>query len=329
MSVFFITIFTACNSDKTKQSATPFLQASEAVRLNQLVYKTSLEDTLAKYAPDFEMLYLPEAVNGNFAFIAKKKNTEQYALVIRGSMIEFSNAGFQNFILQDFNIFTIKKWEYADTVKEAYISDGAYTGFQNLLQLRDGTTGLTIKDFIEQKIPNGASVVITGHSLGGNLAYPLAGYLKKQLPAGKKINLQLITFGAPAVGNAAFVQDMEEKFPVAERYVIDNDIAPAFPDNDGMGEIAKKVGLDSILQIKEFSLNTRDLLNITGEILEQTGVINKTNKYIQSQKHLRLLKSNDTAASGSGLSADAVFEKAYQFHKVDAYAVLLGGKAID
>lgn len=323
-------VIASCNSSgKNKKERVAFLTAKEAILLNQLVYKTSLSDTLAKYAPDFEVLYLPEAVNGNFAFIARKKNTEQYALVIRGSMIEFSNAGFQNFILQDFNIFTIKKWEYADTVKEAYISDGANTGFQNLLKLRDRSTGFDIKEFMEQKIPNGASMVITGHSLGGNLAYPLAGYLKKQLPAGKKINLQLITFGAPAAGNAAFVQDMEEKFPEAERYVIDKDIAPAFPDNDGMGEIAKKIGLDSVWHIKELSLNTGDLLNIAGDLLEETNIVNKTNKYVQSLKHLRLLKSNETAASGSGLSVNAVFEKAYQFHKVDAYALLLGGKAIN
>lgn len=328
--IVVIILIASCNTAKTKnKERASFLSAKEAVLLNQLVYKPNLADTLAKYAPDFEVQFLPEAVNGNFAFITKKKNKEQYALVIRGSMIEFSNAGFQNFVLQDFNIFTIKKWEYADTVKEAYISNGAYTGFQNLLKLRDKSTGLDIKDFIEQKIPLGASMVITGHSLGGNLAYPLAGYLMKQLSAGKKKNLQLITFGAPAAGNATFVQDMEEKFPVAERYVIDNDIAPAFPDNDGMGEIAKKVGLDSFWHIKELSLNTRDLLNITGDILEQTGVINKTNKYVQSQKHLRLLKSNDTAASGSGLSVNDVFERAYRFHKVDAYAVLLGGKAIN
>jgi hypothetical protein len=324
----------ACNTSKKKEQA--FLSAKETVLLNQLVYKPNIKDSFAKYAPAYEIVFLPNTVNGNLAIIAKNKTADQYALVIRGSLIEFSNEGFQNFFLQDFNIFTIKKWEYADTVKEAYISNGAYTGFQNLLQLKDGSTGLTIKEFIEQKIPDDASIVITGHSLGGNLAYPLAGYLKKELPAEKKNILQLITFGAPAVGNAAFVQDMEEKFPTAERYVTDKDIAPVFPDMDKITEIAKKVGLDSVLKMDLFNvggigkeLNAGNLLNIANEILEKTSVINKTNKYIQSQKHLRLLTTNESASSNTPLNADAIFGRAYQFHKIDIYAELLGGKALN
>jgi hypothetical protein len=328
--VIVMAVFTACNTNKKKeQSAASFLSTKETVLFNQLVYKDTINEAFAKYAPEYELVFLPQAVNGNYAVIAKNKSTDQYALAIRGTLIKFSNAGFQNFFLQDFNIFNIKKWEYTDTVKEAYISNGAYTGFQNLLQLRDGTTGLTIKEFIEQKIPAGASMVITGHSLGGNLAYPLAGYLKKELPVDKKNILQLITFGAPAVGNAAFVQDMEEKFPGAERYVIDKDIAPVFPDNERIGDIAKTIGLDSVLQLNKLSLNAGDLLNIAGKLLEQTNIINKTNKYVQSLKQLRLLTSHDTASHGTSLSADAIFDRAYQFHKIDSYAVLLGGKAIN
>ena len=325
--------FTACDTAKKKEQAmASFLSAKEAVRLNQLIYKENLTTAFEKYAPEYEVVFTPLAIEGNYAIIARNKEAEQYALVVRGSVMEFSNEGFQNFILQDFNIFKIKPWNYTDTVKGAYISNGAWIGFQNLLQLRDVKTGLTIKEFIERNVPAGASIVITSHSLGGNLAYPLAGYLKKELPASKKENLQLITFGAPAAGNAAFVQDMEEKFPNGERYAGETDIAPAFPDVQQIGMIAKLTGLDSVLQLGKLNiskdLNAENILNIAGKLLEKTNLLTKDNKYVQSKKHLRLL-TNKAFSSSAVLSADAIFSRAYEFHKVDMYAELLGGKALD
>ena len=327
-----IVVFAACNTNKKKQqSATPFFSAKEVVRLNQLIYKDSTTGTFAKYAPDYEVIFLPKAIDGNFAIITKNKTTEQYALVIRGSVMEFSNEGFQNFILQDFNIFTMKKWTYADTVKEVYISNGSWIGFQNLLQLKDNSSGLNIKEFIEQKIPAAASIVITGHSLGGNLACLLAGYLKKELSAGKKEKLQLITFGATAAGNAAFVQDLEDKFPDGERYASDLDIAPVFPDIAQIEKMSKLLGLDTVLKLGSISkdLNVGNLLNIAGEILEKTNVISKTNKYVQSQKHLRMLMNNEVDVSPTALSVEVIFNKAYQFHKIDRYAKLLGGEVLE
>ncbi|MBK6826658.1 MAG: hypothetical protein IPG86_07275 [Chitinophagaceae bacterium] len=321
--------FAACKSKEKKQEPAGFLSAKETVLLNQLVYKPGLSDSIQKYAPGFELVFQPQAVNGNFAYIAKKKDSLQYALVIRGSMIEFSNDGFQNFILQDFNVFNQKKWDYADTVTKAYLSRGTYLGFKNLLQLKDGATGLSILDFIEQKIPAGSSMIVTGHSLGGNLAYPLAGYLKKELKGSVKQNLQLITFGAPAAGNAAFVLDLDSKFPDAERYIIDKDIAPSFPDHTRMGLIAKAIGLDKALHIKELSLDAGDLLQIAGELLEKTNIIGEEDKYVQSEKHLRLLTSNAPSVIDSVLSAEALFGRAYEYHRVDAYAMLLGGKPLE
>lgn len=326
----------ACKPGKKEQAAAPFLSAKEAIRLNQVIYKGDTRAAFAKYSPGYEVVFLPAAVNGNYAIIVKNKTAEQYALVIRGSVMEFSNEGFQNFIIQDLNIFKIKPWQYADSVKEAYLSVGTYTGFQNLLQLRDTSSHLSIKEFIEQKIPAGASIVITGHSLGGNLAYPVAGYLKKELPAGNNKNLQLITFGATAAGNAAFIKDMEEKFPDAERYAADRDIAVVFPDMNRISELAKITGLDSVLKLSElgingfdYELNSGTLLNIAGEILKKTNVINETNQYVQSGKHFRSLTNIIDTLPHTGLSAEAIFNRAYFYHRVDAYAELLGGKPLE
>ena len=332
-----IVAFSACKNDKKKEQEVPsFLSSKEVVRLNQLIYKDSTAQAFEKDAPAYEVVFLPKAINGNYAIIAKNKTSEQYALIIRGSVIAFSNEGFQNFILQDFNIFTIKPWNYTDSVKEAYISNGTWVGFQNLLQCRDIATGLSIKEFIEQKIPAGASIVITGHSLGGNLAYPLAGYLKKELPVGKNENLQLITFGATAAGNAAFVKDLDEKFPTGHRFITDLDIATVFPDIEQINKMAKLTGLDTVLQLGKINFNgitqkldVGNLLDIAGEILEQTNVINKTNKYVQSQNHMRLLTHREFALPSAPLSVEAIFNRAYQFHKIDMYAELLGVKPLE
>jgi Lipase (class 3) len=334
---FLLVVFiTSCKTGKKEQAVAAYLSAQEVVRLNQVIYKDSSQTAIATYAPGYEAVFVPVAVDGNYAIIAKKKAEEQYALVIRGSVIEFSNEGFQNFILQDFNIFRIKPWDYADTVKQAYISLGAWTGFQNLLRLKDTRSGLTIKAFIEQKIPAHASIVVTGHSLGGNLAYPLAGYLKKELTSANKNNLQLITFGAPAAGNAAFVKDLDGKFPDGERYTARLDIAPAFPDLDRISELAKLTGLDSVLNIGKLNLggmstgiSADNLLSIAGEILKKTNVINETNQYVQSSRHLRLLEISADSLAQTVLSADAVFDRAYRYHKVDMYAQLLGGKPLE
>ncbi|MFM2338429.1 MAG: hypothetical protein RL115_1622 [Bacteroidota bacterium] len=336
LALLTLSFFACKNNSQQESKPAPFFSAKEIVQFNQLIYKDSIEAAILKNAPAYQPIFIPTPIGGNYAVIVKAKKAQQYALVIRGSVMEFSNEGFQNFIIQDFNIFKIKKWPYSDTTKEAYLSNGAWIGFQNLLQLRDVQTGLSIKEFIEQKIPSNASLVITGHSLGGNLAYPLAGFLKKMLATEKKLAMQLITFGAPAAGNAAFVQDMEDKFPDAERYVAAKDIAPAFPDTEKIAELAYILGLDSVVQLGNLNLsgiskelNAKNLLNIANEILEKTNVINKTNKYVQSQKHLRLLTITDSSASVTPFTVDAIFNKAYQFHKVDMYAELLGSKKIE
>ena len=88
LSFFLVTILAACNSGKTKkQEPAAFLTARDVVLLNQLVYKDTIQEAFTKYAPGYNIVYLPRAVNGNYAVIAKNKTNEQYALIIRGYMI--------------------------------------------------------------------------------------------------------------------------------------------------------------------------------------------------------------------------------------------------
>lgn len=84
-----------------------------------------------------------------------------------------------------------------------YVQDGFFTKQQAKYDK------LTLGDFIAAKLqqnPN-AKLYITGHSLGGAAAEVLAARL---LSLGVSANqLEIITFGAPAVGNEAFVDEFE------------------------------------------------------------------------------------------------------------------------
>ncbi|CAF1406694.1 unnamed protein product, partial [Didymodactylos carnosus] len=73
-----------------------------------------------------------------------------------------------------------------------------------------------------------ATVLVTGHSLGGALATLAAIDLKQQYEAAI---IQLYTFGSPRVGNAAFVDYMYTFFPQGSIYRIvhSNDIVPQVP----------------------------------------------------------------------------------------------------
>ncbi len=314
-----------CKNAKEQKIAT-ILTAKEIVQINAKAYKPNIIKEIDSLIPNFKVVYLPKEVNGNFAFIVQKRNTQQYSLVIRGSVMEINETGFQNFILQDFNIFNMQKWEYTDSVKEAYISDGMKIGFNNLLQLKDTATQLGIVNFINNQIPSNASLVISGHSLGGNLATVMACYLKAKLTHNVKNNMQLITFGAPAAGNNDFVIDLENKFPNAERYAIDKDIACSFPDLSAIKTAANLIGLDSSIVIKGANVNGAngtigELINVGVSILDNLNIIPKNKKYTQSAKHLKLINATDNK-SKNGTNAQ-LFQNAFEFHAINTYANLI------
>jgi triacylglycerol lipase len=323
--LIFSTNWIACKNVK-KDTPAALLTPKEIVNINEKAYNKNITAHIDSLMPQFKVVFLPKEVNGNFAFIIQKKNTEQYSLIIRGSVMDVTETGYQNFILQDFNIFNMHKWDYTDSVKEAYIADGMYLGFKNLLQLNDTTTQLSIVNFIENKIPSTASLVISGHSLGGNLATVMASYLKKELKNSVKNNMQLITFGAPAAGNKEFVVDLENKFPNAQRYAIDKDIACSFPDLTAIKNASNLIGLDSTKVLKGAKVNgaqgtVGELINVGISILDNLNIIPENKKYRQSSKHLKMISTKNLTNKNN--SNTQLFENAFYYHSIKTYANLI------
>lgn len=77
-----------------------------------------------------------------------------------------------------------------------------------------------------QRAETPPTIYVTGHSLGGALATIAALEMKKNMPHS---NIIVWTFGAPRVGNAAFVQDFRNHIQESVRVVRKPDPVPLVP----------------------------------------------------------------------------------------------------
>lgn len=205
------------------------LTEDTACLLSQIAYNNKIDSTLLLYMPGWSLLWEGKELNGNHAFVAS--NGRDYAMAIRGSLINFSWAAFQNWIYQDLHVTTQEKWPFAPDSLDARVSAGSFTGWQNLEAMQDLKTGRKILPVLDSILDLGAPLLITGHSLGGNLATVYGSYLVSyRLKKGKKDNpVNIISFGAPAAGNEGFAADFATKFPASLRIENKFDIVPKFP----------------------------------------------------------------------------------------------------
>lgn len=221
----------ACNEPaqpKTSPSSQPYDEKT-ACLLSQVSYCQNDQKALDLHLPGWKTVWKSAELGGNHAIVAS--NGKAYALAIRGSVMNFSWAAVQNWVYQDLNIVSLQKWRYTHDSSNAKIAQGAWDGWRNLDKMKDITSGATLISFLEKNIKENTPLLITGHSLGGNLATVYASWLwqyfsDKHTPRNK---INVITFAAPAAGNQAFARDFDHKFPAALRYENSNDIVPKFP----------------------------------------------------------------------------------------------------
>jgi dienelactone hydrolase len=173
--------------------------------------------------------WVPEERDGFFAFAAADDDGRT-AIAVRGTNPGATREFFLN-VLDDVDVWRSSRWD--KTIEDgAMISNGARRGLDTLLTLTAG--GETLLDHVA-RLPDGATVVVTGHSLGGCLASVLALELARRFPGR---DVRPITFAAPSAGNARFCDNFQQAFPHAERYFNRLDLVPmAWHDLDRLGSL--------------------------------------------------------------------------------------------
>jgi hypothetical protein len=206
------------------------------VILANLAYSNQLATDLQTALPNWTLEWQGTVTtDGNTAFIASDPSGEYYALAFRGSLPPFDvlkdwNA-FANWILEDMDVVTEQPWPYVSAGNTAKISNGANTAFNNVLamtnEISGGSTDSILTYLQTNAVNNQKTVIIAGHSLGGNIANVYASYFTTS-NAGFN-NTYLYTYAAPAAGDSGFAQDLDNKIANAWHYENLNDIVPKFP----------------------------------------------------------------------------------------------------
>ncbi|MBC9909668.1 lipase family protein [Chitinophaga varians] len=212
--------------------------AKTAVLLSAIAYSAHVRADLDKHLPGWSLVWEGyETVDGNFGFIAVDPTGEFYGLAFRGSLpptdIFKDWDAFANWILEDLDVISLATWHYT-TYGTASISAGANRAFNNVASMKDklrtGSSG--IYNFLKtQAVSQNKKVIITGHSLGGNIANVYTSYFVTALQREgiRYDGTYLFTFAAPAAGDTTFATDLDNKVSNAWHYENVNDVIPKFP----------------------------------------------------------------------------------------------------
>ena len=329
-AAFLIVFLFACNTGNKKKVADISFDKVLACTFSQIAYSNFPDSLLKQYLPGWKLVWNPAPVNGNYAFVAVNENN--IAIAIRGSVLQFDKAAFDNWIRQDFNVVTQKAWPHTDSITNAKISEGSFEAFQNMQLLKDRNTGKTFWQFIENTTSKNSRLLITGHSLGGNLSTVVASWLTTVLKKQNKHPKEtaVFTFAAPAAGNEAFARDFNKKFPDAILVENTNDIAPKFPVANAVGNLsllyapspaANDINLDfSFINLKLSTIF--DGLRLT---LKGMEVYNGNSVYTQPRTEFITIKLSGTHSENT---VENFFMEAKHQHGVEQYAAAVGAPVI-
>lgn len=165
--------------------------------------------------------WVPEERDGYFAYAAASPAAKGWVVAVRGTNPGLTPAFLQN-VISDLDVWHAAEWEH-EAASGARIAGGAMEGLRVISSLRDGR-GETLVEHLARTVPQGATLVVTGHSLGGCLASVLAMHLRHESRG--RFNVRPVTFAAPTAGDQRFAELYAAAFPEAERYFNRMDLVP-------------------------------------------------------------------------------------------------------
>ncbi|HYW11666.1 MAG TPA: lipase family protein [Longimicrobium sp.] len=190
-------------------------------------------------AGEWRIVWGPVETLANLVYVAYSPAVNAFSVAIRGTVPTPGPAQLLN-IYQDLHVAQAVPWPHPDA-PDARIARGTSDGLRALLSR--ASNGVELDAFLEHAVVAfpGASVVVTGHSLGGCLASVLAVHLRHRLPG---VPVAPVTFAAPTAGNAAFAAFFDALFPGAPRYYNRLDVVPmAWAGLDGVAALFPDPGI--------------------------------------------------------------------------------------
>lgn len=146
----------------------------------------------------------------NMAFIARNENQGQVAVAFRGTDFQMAIDRDEDFCVSEAVPFT-----QGGGSPPAQIAKGAMEAFAEITKSRFVKTGATLLEALKEAVVAmpGATVFVTGHSLGGAIATTVALYLAAEASAGQwDTTFKVFTYAAPTAGLADFAQAFDRAF---------------------------------------------------------------------------------------------------------------------